>query len=81
MTQFDIVSLIILLVLAIPVFFILFRNHKVAELRHQIIQEDYDESMKNIDKGIFEEVDNYSKLPSYGRMVFSFKPLKKEHWL
>lgn len=47
----------------------------------QIIKEDYDQSMANLDKGIFEEVNNYSKLPSYDRMIFSFKPLEKKYWL
>lgn len=46
-----------------------------------IIQEDYDATMENIDNGIFEHVDNYSKLPSYDRMIFSFKPLEKKYWL
>ena len=81
MTVFDIVAAIILFLIMIPLFFILIRNHKVAEFRRQIIVEDYRETMQNINKGIFEEVDNFSKLPSYHRMVFSFKPLEKKYWL
>lgn len=61
--------------------FIFIRNDKVAKFRRQIIQEDYDESMFNFARGYLKEVDNYSKLPSYSRMLFSFKPLTKKHWL
>ena len=61
--------------------FIFIRNNKVAKFRRQIIQEDYDESMFNLARGYFKEVDNYSKLPSYHRMLLSFKPLTKKYWL
>jgi hypothetical protein len=81
MTTSDIILLSVTMILAAICLFISFRNSKVARFRRQIIQEDYDQSMANLDKDIFEEVNNYSKLPSYDRMIFSFKPLEKKYWL
>jgi hypothetical protein len=81
MTTSDIILLSVTIVLAAIAFYIHLRNSKVARFRMQIIKEDYDQSMANLDKGIFEEVNNYSKLPSYDRMIFSFKPLEKKYWL
>ena len=81
MEIFDIIAIIILSLLMITSLFIHFRNEKVSAFRRQIIQEDYDDTMQNVDNGILENVDNYSKLPSYNRMVFSFKPLTKKYWL
>ena len=71
----------ILLLLFAAVVYLMIRNDKVSKFRLMIIQEDFDASMKNIDNDIFKTVDNYSLLPSYTRMLFSFKPLKKKYWL
>lgn len=79
----DIVLISIVIVLFIPVLFILFRNNKVAQFRRDIIEEDYKNTMERIDTGDFSDTSfrQYEKLPSYDRMLFSFKPLKKKYWL
>lgn len=81
MNNTEILSLVIILVLTAGVIFLMYRNDKVAKFRLMIIHEDFKATMKNIDNDIFVSVDNYSLLPSYQRMIFSFKPLKKKYWL
>ena len=81
MTLFNILAIVVWVASLIFSLFIVARNKKVADFRRQIIEEDYHDTMRNVDNGIFENVDNYSKLPSYGKMIFSFKPLTKDHWL
>jgi hypothetical protein len=81
MSTADLILIAVEILLIALVLFIFIRNNKVAKFRRQILLEDYDESMFNLARGYLKEVDNYSKLPSYHRMVFSFKPLTKKHWL
>lgn len=81
MTVIEIVSAVIMLLLCIAVVYSMFRNDKVAKFRLMIINEDYEDSMRNLHNDVFTTVDNYSRLPSYSRMVWSFKPLKKKYWL
>ena len=71
----------ILLLLYAAVVYLMIRNDKVSKFRLMIIQEDFEATMRNIDNDIFQTVDNYSLLPSYARMIWSFKPLKKKYWL
>lgn len=81
MTLSDILFISLTIFLAAATIFLHYRNEKVSEFRIQIIKEDFEQSMKNLDNGILDEVNNYGKLPSYSRMMFSFKPLKKKYWL
>lgn len=74
--------LIILLSLIWTIGILLFiRNNQVYKFRTQIISEDFEESIRRLNEGNYEAVDNYSKLPSYNSMVLSFKSLTKENWL
>ena len=66
---------------AFTAYFFFYRNEKVYDLRKAVLKEDMDTNMQVIFGGGYKLVDNYSKLPSYWKMIFSFKPLKKEHWL
>ena len=81
MNVVEIVSAVIMLLLSTAVVFAMIRNDKVAKFRLMIINEDYEDSMKNLNNDVFIQVNNYSRLPSYSRMVWSFKPLKKKYWL
>lgn len=83
MQTVEIVLFSIMIVLFIPVSFVLFRNNKVAQFRRDIIEEDYQEAVRRINAGDFSDTSfrQYEKLPSYDRMLFSFKPLKKKYWL
>ena len=77
----ELISAAIMLMLCATVVFMLIRNKMVARFRLMIIQEDFDTTMENISNHVFEPVRNYEKLPSYQRMVWSFKPLKKKYWI
>jgi hypothetical protein len=47
----------------------------------EILDDDLRGTLENIDNGSDVIVDNYGRLPPYHKMLFSFKPLKKEYWL
>lgn len=65
-------------------FYLGYRNEKVYKFRTMI-------SDKYIGPKAMQEIDNgkdwqwtheiYDKLPSYDKMMFSFKPLKVENWI
>lgn len=78
------ISFIILIVAAN--LYIVIRNEKVFVFRAYILGRAYDELLrilhKDIDKyeSMYEEWDKIYDRHSYNKMVFSFKPLKSEHW-
>ncbi len=56
------------------------RNHQTRQLRLLILELCYEYDIKHF------PVEHahlwcYDKLPSYNRMVYSFKPLEIEHWV
>lgn len=83
MQTVEIVLFSIMIVLYVSVLFILVRNNKVAQFRINIIEEDYDEAVRRINTGDFSDPSfrQYERLPSYEKMLYSFKPLKKKYWL
>lgn len=66
--------------------YIIVRNEKVFVFRKYILDKAYDELLRilheNIDKyeSMYEEWGKIYDRHSYYKMVFSFKPLKLEHW-
>jgi hypothetical protein len=59
-----------------------FRNEDVMMFRLKIIDEDFEESIKRLNDGTYDKYERvYEKLPSYTKMVFSFKPLNKKNWV
>lgn len=78
------ISFIILIVAAN--LYILIRNEKVFVFRAYILGRAYDELLsilhEDIDKyeSMHKEWDKIYDRHSYNKMLFSFKPLKSEHW-
>lgn len=62
-------------------YFLFYRSEKVYDLRRKILQSDFETNMDTIFAGGYKLVNNYEKLPSYWKMVFSFKSIKKESWI
>jgi uncharacterized protein (DUF1919 family) len=55
------------------------RNHKTYDLRIHVLKLESKIILKKIHNGFnFDGYDYYDKLPSYNKMVYSFKPLKLE---
>lgn len=82
MIVIEIILIIIWVLSLVACLFISLRNHKVADFRREIIIEDWKRAIKEIDTGTYQShIDEYDKLPSYSRMVFSFKPLEKKYWI
>jgi hypothetical protein len=53
MTVFNILAIVLWFASLIFYLFLTVRNKKVANFRRQIIEEDYHETMHNVDNGIF----------------------------
>jgi len=68
MITFCIIGMVVCMILLIlNEYFHGYRNNKVCELRNHILWK-YDMQV-------------YVSLPSYNRMMYSFKPLKEEYWI
>lgn len=67
-------------------FYFLKRNHDVFDFRSSLRRKCLEFDLQNIENGSYHEITNncgliIDSLPSYYKMVFSFKPLKIEKWL
>jgi hypothetical protein len=72
---------IFLYCVAIFMFYILIRAYMVIMFVGKIIEQDIETLLENYEKGTLKDDDKSSRLPSYARMLFSFKPLKEKYWL
>lgn len=61
-----VVFIICLFIILIFLIYLSIRNQSVCEFRMSMIYENYED---------------YLKLPSYNTMLYSFKPLKKKYWI